>query len=146
MPYTPANPSPKAVARVKEVLPVPTQCPNCGGAVELVGNEVIYGRPYGDWPWMYRCVSRACDSYVGLHPLTHLPLGTLANRATREARKKAKAAFNPMWQRGGMTRTDAYTWLAKQLGLPAGKAHIGWFDVATCEKVVALCSAPQIRF
>jgi hypothetical protein len=133
---SPANPSRKATARVTNPLPVPTACPNCNGPVRLVENRVIYGRNYGEWPWAYDC--RPCDAYVGLHPFTAIPLGTLATAPVREARKRAKAAFNPLWERGAMTRTQAYAWLAEQLGIADVDAcHIGWFDVAQCEAVEA---------
>ncbi len=42
-----------------------------------------------DWPWVYIC--EGCGSYVGMHPFTDIPLGTLADAATREARKECKA-------------------------------------------------------
>jgi hypothetical protein len=72
-----------------------------------------------------------------MHPFTAIPLGTLANAATREARKKAKAAFNPLWQGKRMSRTEAYQWLASALGIAnVEECHIGWFDVAMCERVV----------
>lgn len=134
---TPWNPSRRATARVRNALPVPTVCPNCGGDVELVSNAMIYGREYGEWPWAYRCEDDACDSYVGLHPFTGIPLGTLANAATRAARKQAKAAFNPLWEDKRMSRSEAYAWLAKSLGIETVEScHIGWFDVETCKRVV----------
>ena len=137
---TPWNPSRRATARVKNPLPIPESCPNCGGSVEIVDNARIYGRQYGEWPWALRCSGG--ESYVGLHPFTAIPLGTLADAATREARKQAKAAFNPLWQEGGMSRTQAYTWLADRLGLPdIGACHIGWFDIAQCRKVIEVVSA-----
>lgn len=140
-PISPSNPSRRATARVTNPLPAPTCCPNCGDRVGLVSNKVIYGREYGEWPWAYRCCNAECDSYVGLHPFTAIPLGTLANAATRAARKKAKAIFNPLWDGGGMTRTEAYTWLAGKLGIETvDECHIGWFDVATCERAVDICT------
>lgn len=132
---TPWNPSRRAIARVRNPLPEPTACQYCGGKVEIVRNSAIYGRDYGEWPWAYRCT--CCHSYVGMHPFTAIPLGTLANAATREARKKAKAAFNPLWQGKCMSRTEAYQWLASALGIAnVEECHIGWFDVAMCERVV----------
>lgn len=101
-------------------------------------NAEIYGRDYGEWPWAFLC--RGCRAYVGMHPFTGIPLGTLADAATREARKKAKAAFNPLWGSGGMSRSEAYAWMAKQLGIErTEECHIGWFDVAQCNRVVAIC-------
>jgi hypothetical protein len=141
---TPQSPSRSATARVKNPLPAPTICPHCSGAVELVNNSEIYGgRSYGEWPWAYKCAGDGCDSYVGLHPFTGIPLGTLADAATRAARKAAKDAFNPLWQRWGarsMTRTEAYAWLAGKLGIAdVNTCHVGWFDVETCARVVAVC-------
>jgi hypothetical protein len=85
-------------------------------------------------------VDNQCNSYVGLHPFTCIPLGTLANAGTRQARKRAKAAFNPLWQNGGpMARKEAYRWLAAVLGIAEVETcHIGWFDQATCDRVVAV--------
>lgn len=137
-PKTPWNPSRTATARVTGALPVPTICPNCGCAVRLVGNEAIYGRPFGDWPWAYKCDDEKCHSYVGLHPFTNIPLGTLADAVTREARKSAKAAFNPLWQSRRMTRKQAYAWLARALRIEdVNTCHIGWFGVEQCRAVEA---------
>ena len=139
-PVTPQNPSRSATARVKNPLPAPTECPYCDEAVELVNNSEIYGRSYGEWPWAYRCTDDDCNSYVGLHPFTSIPLGTLANAATRNARKAAKAAFNPLWQSGRMSRSEAYAWLASRIAIAdVNSCHIGWFDVGTCKLVVLVC-------
>jgi len=35
-----------------------------------------------------------------------------------------------------MTRTDAYAWLAKTLGIPPTACHIGQFDEAGCQQVI----------
>lgn len=143
-PKTPWNPSRSAIARVLDPLPAPTTCPHCNSRVELVNNEIVYGRPYGDWPWMFLCTAAACRAYVGLHPFTDIPLGTLADKRTREARQRAKAAFNPLWSSATHKRRDArskaYAWLARQLGIKMRECHIGWFDVATCERVVEACA------
>lgn len=139
-PTTPQNPSRSATARVTNPLPVPTVCPYCDGAVELVNNSEIYGRSYGEWPWAYRCADDDCDAYVGLHPQTAIPLGTLANAQLRQGRKDAKAAFNPIWKQGEMTRSEAYRWLAGALNIAdVGQCHIGWFDLAMCRQVTRQC-------
>lgn len=133
-----------AVKRVTNVLPVPTICPNCGGAVERVNNSVIYRREFGQWPFAYRCVSATCDSYVGLHPKTDIPLGTLANAETRAARKQAKAAIMPMWEEQGMDRTAVYKWLAGKMGIKnVDHCHIGWFDIKQCNQVIQIANENQ---
>lgn len=137
---TPWEPSRRATARVTNPLPVPTVCPHCGRSCSIVNNAEIYGREFGEWPWAVMC--QGCRSYVGLHPFTGIPLGTLATAPIRAARKEAKAAFNPLWERGRMTRTEAYAWLAGAMGIAnVDECHIGWFDVAQCNAVVAAVKA-----
>lgn len=124
--------------RVKDRLPIPVECPHCTAEVEFANNEVIYGRPYGNWPWMYRCTNDDCGAYVGCHPNTRLPLGTLATAPLREARKKAKSLFNPLWESREMTRTEAYQWLAGRLNIAVASCHFGWFDISTCERAIEI--------
>jgi hypothetical protein len=41
-----------------------------------------------------------------------------------------------------MSRKEAYAWLAKALSIEnAGDCHIGWFDIAMCERVVKVMNA-----
>ncbi|AFV50654.1 hypothetical protein G169_gp41 [Pseudomonas phage AF] len=106
-----------AIRRVKDWLPPPTCCPYCNGPVALVNNSEIYrGKSYGDWPYAYWC--KPCDAMVGLHPFTDLPLGTLADRDLREARKDAKQIWQTIQSAEGWTRSQAYAWLAKQMQIP----------------------------
>ena len=134
-PKTPWNPSRRATARVLNPLPVPTSCRLCGGRCEIVNNGVIYGKPYGEWPWAVVCLG--CGAHVGMHPFTGIPLGTVALAPLREARKAAKRLFNPLWRDGAMTRTEAYTWLAGELGIPVADCHIGWFEQDQCNAAIA---------
>lgn len=133
-----------SAAQAKKVLnplPVPTECPYCKGKVSVVDNKTIYGRQYGKWPFAYKCETAECDSYVGIHPKTDIPLGTMANKATRSARKMAKAVFAPKWESGDMTKDEAYAWLAGELGIAdINHCHVGWFDIAMCNKVVDVCT------
>lgn len=145
-PKTPQNPSRKAVKRVANPLPVPTTCHYCGGDVKCDHHNDVYGQEYGDWPWMYRCQNTACGAYVGLHQFTNIPLGTLANKALRDARHTAKNLFNPIWQgfkyveRRRIARTKAYEWLAGQLNIPTAECHFAWFDLPTCYLVMEILS------
>ncbi len=136
---TPWGPSKRAIKRVKNPLPKPEQCNCCGReGVVIKSNAEIYGRAYGEWPWVYIC--EGCGSYVGMHPFTDIPLGTLADladAATREARKECKAPFEALHRTGKMTRSDAYQKLADKLGIPKEECHFGWFDAAMCKKAAA---------
>lgn len=135
--------SKKAERRVKDRLPIPTSCPHCSGAVAFASNSEVYGRVYGEWPWIYLCQAQPCRAYVGTHPDTNLPLGTLATAAIRAARKSAKDQFNALWQGGRMSRTEAYSWLAGKLNIPVAACHFGWFDEVQCSSAVKVLVAER---
>lgn len=41
-----------------------------------------------------------------------------------------------------MSRSEAYVWLASQLGIPdASVCHIGWMDAADCARVIDVCKS-----
>ena len=113
-------------------------CAYCGRQAELVDSSVIYGRSYGHKVWL----CRNCMAYVGCHRGTDKPLGRLANAELREWKKKAHAAFDPLWQYGRFRkrRNAAYAWLSQQMHLPIEKTHIGMFDVAECKRVIEICN------
>lgn len=140
-PRTPDNPSREALARVRDRLPVPTICRYCGGRVERAHHSEVYGREYGDWPWLYRCTQ--CDARVGMHRHTDIPLGTLANLATREARNASKQEFKQMQKELHMPTHHAYYALAEKLDIDRGSCHFGWFDIDMC--VAASRAVYEIR-
>jgi len=112
-------------------------CPYCQSEVKFYKDSIlVYGRDYGA---LYVC-SRypRCDAYVGVHRGTTKPKGRLANKELREWKKKAHAAFDPIWQRGRMRRGRAYELLAEKLGIPKKEDHIGMFDVAMCKRTVEI--------
>lgn len=80
---------------------------------------------------------------VGMHPFTAIPLGTLATKPMREARKQAKALFEPLWRDPGatMTRKEAYAWLAQIMGLEPADAHFGMFSIEQCDRFMAIMVA-----
>ncbi len=52
------------------------------------------------------------------------------------ARGLAHDKFDQIWKHGRMSRTGAYKWLAQQMRLPPAQAHIKFFDVEQCRKVI----------
>lgn len=121
----------KAVLKDKKVK---VKCPTCGKLAKFVNSQVIYGKPYG-MVWVCRDYP-FCDSYVGAHKESGLPLGTLADANTRKARIDAHAAFDELWKRGKIvSRTQAYKELAKYMGMPVKKCHIGSFKMIQCKMV-----------
>jgi ssDNA-binding Zn-finger/Zn-ribbon topoisomerase 1 len=104
-------------------------CPACGGSLSLKSSR--YGPFYGcsNWP--------ACDQTHGAHP-DGKPLGIPADKATREARIRAHAALDTLWQSGRMKRKAAYRWMQEAMGLGPKEAHIGGFNIEQCERLVSL--------
>lgn len=116
-------------------------CSECGGVGRgATGREIYPHRPDLYAKHFYRC---DCGAYVGCHPNSSRALGTPAGPATRRARSAAHAAFDPIWKRGKMRRSDAYKALAAQLGINPGSCHISWFDAAQCARVVQAVPAIQ---
>lgn len=127
----------RALKRIKYPLTPPTACNTCGGGrVTLANNSEIYGREYGSWPYIYLCW--ICMSYVGLHPDTDLPLGTLADLETREARKK-RSVFGLLTKyKFKGDRKEAYQWLAQAMGIPQRQCHWAMFSKEQCEQAELL--------
>jgi hypothetical protein len=131
-----------ARSRERESAGAPT-CPHCARPAELVAGADVYPHRLDlAEKKVWRCLP--CDARVGCHDGTDIPLGTLAGPALRSARWRAHAAFDRLWKRehgGTMRRAEAYAWLAGQLGVEVEACHIGQFDEAWCERVVAACSS-----
>lgn len=95
--------------------------------------------PYGDffgcsrWP--------ACDGKATLDQEGNP--GVPSDQATRDARKRAHVAFDPLWESGTMSRWDAYRWFRVVLGLSAEAAHIGRLNVDQCVALEQACAARE---
>lgn len=114
------------------------RCPYCGGHAILSDSSVIYGKSYG---MVYICQHYPkCDSYVGVHKGTTIPLGRMANKELREWKKKAHACFDPMWKMHGLQRKRAYAIMRDLMEMTADQAHIAKFDVAECKRLILLIS------
>jgi hypothetical protein len=75
------------------------------------------------------------------------PLGKPAEKGSKLAiaRVVAHKAFDPTWQSGEKTRSGAYRELARLLGMTKIECHFLNFDLATCEKVIALYVANEFE-
>lgn len=119
------------------MTPAPV-CPYCGCPTALVTADYIYGdRAHESNRYLYYCL--ICGAYVRCHKGGTVPMGTPADRNTRQARRQAHREFDRIWKRRKMTRWEAYLWLSEQMGLPQDKTHIGMFDADQCARVVHLC-------
>ena len=109
------------------------KCPYCDRDAELITGDKLYPRRADLYTKkFYYCPHD--DAYVGCHVGTSAPLGRLANAELRAEKVKTHALFDPIWKSTMMSRTDAYKWLAEQMGLSVANCHIGMFDVDQCKK------------
>lgn len=111
-------------------------CDYCGCPAEYVDSKVIYRKSYG---MMY--LWHHCNTYVGVHDGTDIPLGRLANAQLRYWKKAAHSAFDPLWKysRFRGCRDAAYRWFSRRMKLPPEETNIGMFDVDKCKEAVQLC-------
>jgi zinc-finger-containing domain len=124
-------------------------CPYCNQKARLgYGDEIYPHRPDLSGLRFYIC--SPCQAWVGCHKGTTKPLGRLANAELRRAKTEAHNAFDPLWKferfnTQKLKRSQAYQWLAAQLGIEFEACHIGMFDVETCQRVVELCKRQNLR-
>jgi hypothetical protein len=132
---------------MSETINAAIPCPYCNVFPVLVSGKAVYPAPRFKDLWkknFWMC--KKCDARVGCHPGTTRALGRLANKELRDLKMKAHKAFDPLWfEYGGMSRTVAYSWLSKELGIDCSFCHIGMFDEDTCRKVIEVCEAWQAK-
>lgn len=110
-------------------------CPYCKNFSRQVTGKTLYPhRKDLHKLKFYQCVP--CDAYVGCHGISDRPLGRLANCELRSAKSAAHRMFDAIWKNSHMSRSDAYSWLSRKLGIAGSDTHIGMFDVAQCERTV----------
>ena len=112
------------------------RCPYCGSHTILRSADGIY-QDNSKGAMLYVCKNYpACDSYVRAHPGTNIPMGVPANWKLRKLRNEAHHYFNQLYERGYMSKQDAYCWLADILCVPFSEAHIGYLCEYYCQKVI----------
>ena len=77
---------------------------------------------------------KSCDAYVGCHNNTERPLGTMANKELRNARIKVHKLIDPLWQGGGMKRSQVYAMLTRYLG--GRPYHTGDLSLEECKLII----------
>lgn len=114
--------------REQETLPTPKNCDACQSAhIRFAQSREIYGdRTIDPNVWGYHCLN--CRAAVSTHPGTRIPMGRMADSATRALRLRAHLTFDPLWQFGRLSRDKAYRILAEALGLSEAECHIGMMN------------------
>lgn len=127
----------RRLARKREALAAHhAKCPYCQKDAERTDGAAIYPHR-ADLAAKRFFACFPCGAWVGTHP-DGRPMGRLANAELRKAKMRAHAAFDPIWKDGGVTRGVAYSLLADALNLSREACHVGYFDVATCDRVVVV--------
>lgn len=115
------------------------QCPYCGGAVELQPARFVYPNWDKVFGMVWVCSNYPrCDSYVGCHPHTDIPLGSLADSDLRSLRHLVHERLDVLWKEGYFYRDNAYHWLAREMGIPKNQCHIGMFDEEMCHEAIRI--------
>lgn len=120
--------------RVIHRLSRPIKCDSCGGPrVNLQKRGFMGLRVFREWDLIWHCMD--CDALVGCHEGTDIPMGLMADGATRHARFEAHKYFDRLWRgrNSPMSRAEAYAWMAQALNIPPERAHVGMLDAAQCE-------------
>lgn len=124
----------------------PTVCNICGGEVEYIPNRKVYGQPMGSG-WCYRC--KGCGAYVGTHkPRPKEAMGLLADDRMRLGKQFCHQMFDKRWLGAPdkrKARTEAYRWLAGELGIPAEECHFGYFDLEELRRAYRVMRDDQER-
>lgn len=118
--------------------PYPKTCNLCGGRVEYITNDRIYGRKYGSG-FAYRCTK--CGAYTGTHyPWPRQALGILADAEMRSLKMQCHAIFDPIWKakQRAHARSKLYARLAVPMGVKVEDCHFGHFDKPQLKKALAI--------
>jgi ssDNA-binding Zn-finger/Zn-ribbon topoisomerase 1 len=83
-----------------------------------------------------------CQGIHGAHP-DGRPLGTPADKPTKQARIRAHAAFDEVWKSGAMSRGQAYGFMRDLMGMTEDEAHIGKFTAEQCETLIERLAAAR---
>lgn len=119
---------------------VKIRCPYCGAHAVLRSSKAVYQGKAKPGRHLFVCARYPlCDSYVGAHEGTLLPMGTLANGDLRNKRIQAHRAFNRLWESGTMKKWQAYRWMQAKFGLCSQQAHIAMFSEYMCDQLITEC-------
>ncbi len=108
-------------------------CPErgCDGSLTLRATK------YGPYWGCENFFTTGCKGGHGAHP-DGAPLGTPADKETKNWRIEAHAVFDDWYVANNMSRSEAYEQLQKIMGLTPAEAHIGNFDAAQCQELIDL--------
>ena len=69
-----------------------------------------------------------CGNYVGCHPNTNTPLGSIPNAIIRQYRMNVHNILDPLWKNGLINRSKLYKQLSKILGYTYHTGNINSYE------------------
>ena len=127
------------------------KCNLCWWEVILLNPWQAYWSRYkhhtddGEWipiSYIYRC--KECSWQVWCHWSTEKPLGTLADKETRNARHLTHKLLDPLWENSGKgnykswsrwkRRRELYKMIWKEMWIEKDCMHIWMFDINKCRE------------
>ncbi len=113
------------------------KCQYCNKQAEKVTGLTIYPhRPDLENKFFYQC--KPCNAYVGCHPDSDNPLGTLANPALRRYRNDARYEFDRLWRSQALTRKQSYRQLREWIDIKPSHCHVAMFNEEQCKLTIEL--------
>lgn len=120
----------------------PKICNICGGDVEYITNDKIYGKKYGSG-YCYHCTK--CGAYVGTNKSRPKEaFGILANEEMRKMKMRCHDEFDKLWQTQ-KERHNLYKRLAKIMHIKAQDCHFGHFDMPQLKKAYAIITKGALK-
>lgn len=98
----------------------------CAGTLVLRPSKYGYFYACNRWP--------ACNGTLPANK-DGSPHGKPRKKSLQRARKRAHAAFDPMWKEGLVKRSVAYLWLQEVMGMEPEEAHMVAMTEEQCAKV-----------
>lgn len=109
------------------------ECPECGANM-ILRETSKFKHKDGLNRKFYGCTNYPhCTATHGAHPNGE-PLGHPGDKATKQARMDAHAVFDDLWRSGTFSRSGAYKWLAKKLGVE--EVHFGEMSEKECREAI----------
>lgn len=93
------------------------------------------------WSWRLSRYFYGCSEWPGCNGILPAnqdgsPHGSPRTRKLQGARRRAHLVFDQLWKTKLYSRSKAYRWLSRRLGMPKRKVHMELFNEEQCERVI----------
>lgn len=129
---------------LKRCLEFTNTCPFCGNKVLLEKSSKIY-RDEKLTGETYICSAfPECNSSVGTHPGSVVPLGCMANGVLKRQRMRVHHMIEAVMSQG-VKKNEIYKILSKEMNASRGTTHVGMFDSSMCGRACEILEPMIIK-